>query len=151
MNKKLWLLLLLAVLGIGSYAGAYFLRTEKTFSLLHHDHAGLLWLKHEFHLTETQFDRIKSLHTDYVPRCEVMCGEIRESRAQLERAIRSNSFLSPEVTAALERSDRVKSQCERAMLDHIYAVSRNMNPDDGKRFVEMMTRHMLQQAQAGEM
>lgn len=149
--KKYWLILLIALLGIASYATAYFLRTEKAYSLLHHEQSGLTWLKEEFHLTDIQFEKIKALHAAYVPRCEIMCREIRESRQQLDQAIRSSGSLSPEVIAALDRSDRVKAQCEREMLEHIYSVSQNMNPDQGKRFLEMMTKHMLLQAQAGEM
>lgn len=152
MNKKLWLILLIILgLGVASYAAAYFLRTEKVHSLLCHDQQGLLWLKEEYHLSDVQFEEVEALHKAYMPRCEAMCREIREARQQLEQAIHTNASVSPEVVAALEHSNRIRGECEQATLEHIYAVSQNMNPTDGKRFVETMTKHLLLQAQAGEM
>ena len=151
MNKKLWLILLILGLGVASYAAAYFLRTEEIHSLLCHDQQELLWLKEEFHLSDVQFEKVKALHKEYIPRCEKMCTEIREARQQLEQAIRTHDSVSPEVIAALERSNKIRSECEQATLEHIYAVSQNMSPSEGKRFVERMTKHMLLQAQAGEM
>ncbi len=150
MNKKLWLILFILGLGVASYAGTYFLRTEKIHSLLCHDQQELLWLKEEFHLNDAQFEKVKTLHKIYIPRCEVMCAEIKKSRQQLEQAINTNASISPELIAVLERLNQIRSTCERATLEHIYAVSQNMNPSDGKRFVEMMIRHMLLQ-QAGGM
>lgn len=149
--RKSWLILFIAFLGVASYAVAYFSRTEKAYFLLHHEQSSLVWLKEEFQLTDTQFEKIKKLHAAYVPRCEEMCRNVRESRQQLDEAVRASNGLSPEVTTALEHLNAVRSQCEIEMLGHIYAVSQNMNPDQGKRFLEMMTKHMLPQAQAGEM
>lgn len=151
MNKKLWLILLILGLGVASYAAAYFLRTEKIHSLLCRDQQELLWLKEEFHLSGPQFEKVKELHKAFLPRCEAMCAEIKESHQQLEQAINTNASLSPEVIAALERSNKIRSECEQATLEHIYAVSQNMSPSEGKRFVEIMTKHLLLQAQAGEM
>jgi hypothetical protein len=67
-----------------------------------------------------------------------MCERIRQANARLEAVIGHNRALTPAVEAAMEESAQVRQECALDMLAHVYAVSAEMLPDEGRRFVEAM-------------
>jgi 3-methyladenine DNA glycosylase Tag len=38
----------------------------------------------------------------------------------------------------------VQAECRRALLAHVYAVSAEMPPDDGARYLKMMTARIVE-------
>src|SRR5438876_754399 len=74
------------------------------------------WLRREFQLTDAQFARIKQLHDDYRPRCDLMCERIAEANTKLNQLIESNNAVTPEVEAALKESAAQQEYCRRQML-----------------------------------
>ena len=143
MNRKTGLILLIVALGFSGYGASYYLATHHNREMLCGDPIGLVWLKTEYHLSDLQFEKVRALHEAYLPRCTELCSEIRESNLQLQQAVNSSPSLSPEVAAAVERYDKARSACRKAMLEHIYAVSHEMEPAEGRRFVETVSKRVF--------
>lgn len=98
----------------------------------------LEWLRREFHLSEDQFRRIASLHAGYQPTCAELCRRISEQNRRLQAAALGTNQLSPEVAALVAETGQVRDQCRAAMLAHLYAVAREMPPEEGRRYLGMM-------------
>ncbi|MDD5260910.1 MAG: periplasmic heavy metal sensor [Methylacidiphilales bacterium] len=143
MNRKTGLVLLVVLLAVAGYVAAYFLRVQGACPYGHDDPSGLAWMRKEFHVTDAQFGKIAALHKAYKPLCDERCRRARDAELELQQFIDANTGLTPELTAAFDRSCQVREECRRGMMEHIYAVSREMEPSQGRRFVEIMSRHML--------
>lgn len=102
------------------------------------------WLRHEFNLSDAQFARISEMHTAYRPKCDAMCAKISEANSQLDSLIESQKAVTPEIEAALKRCAAVQEECRRAMLGHAYAVSNEMNPGNGARYLKMVKARVIQ-------
>ena len=92
-------------------------------------------MRQEYHLTEAQFNEIASLHAAYMPRCMEMCKKIDEKTALLERLLLATNAVTPEIKQALAETARVRQECQTAMLEHFYEVSRVMPPGQGPRYL----------------
>ncbi len=151
MSRKTGLALLFVLLAVAGYATTYFLRLQSACPYGHDDPSGLQWLRKEFHVTDVQFEKIKALHKAYRPICDERCSRVRDAELELQQYIDANTDMTPELSAAFDRTSQVREECRRGMLEHIYAVSREMEPSEGRRFVEVMSRHMLFSAQGTQM
>jgi hypothetical protein len=105
---------------------------------------GLIWLRHEFHLTDAEFQRIKALHAAYAEKCDVMCQQIMSANAALDAAISKNEGVTPEVQQALAEVSRVQQDCQQSMLAHMYEVSARMDPNSAERYLRMMKQKIIQ-------
>lgn len=104
---------------------------------------GLLWLKTEFHLSEAEYERIRSLHEAYLPGCQQRCLEIARVRKELFVLIQKNRTVTPEVKAKLEESAALRARCGELMLAHFYDVAATMPPQAASRYLEWVTRETL--------
>jgi hypothetical protein len=68
-----------------------------------------------------------------------MCEALRASEARVTRLIPAENRMTPEVTAALNRSNEIVLECQHRMLEHFYAVAGEMPPAAGKRYLSLMT------------
>jgi len=98
----------------------------------------LTWLRGEFHLNEQQFQKIKALHDSYMLQCAKMCQAIAESNNRLDVLISAHHEVTPEIVTAIKNSSQVQNECQTSMLEYFYSVSREMNPEDGKKYLEEM-------------
>ena len=104
-----------------------------------HPDFGMIWLQQEYHLNATQYARIAQMHDDYRPTCEAMCRRVAEANGKLNGLIGASPTVTPEIEAALKEWSLLQNECRVAMLRHVYAVSAEMNPEDGKRYLRMAT------------
>lgn len=138
MKKLPLLLLLLAItfaLGIGAYA-------MSRHCLMPQDNSGraeLEWLRREYKLTDAQYARIYTLHHEYKPICDNFCKVIDVKRQEIESLIRQNKQVSPELIVAMRDEALLRSSCRQTMLAHVYAVSQAMSPEQGQRYLDMMS------------
>jgi hypothetical protein len=102
------------------------------------------WLRREYHLSDAQFARIRQLHREYAPKCNLMCEKIAKANARLDQLIPANRTYTPEVEAAMTECLAVQSECRQALLAHVYAVSAEMAPTDGARYLEMMKSRIVE-------
>ena len=99
----------------------------------------LRWLQREFALSDGAVLRIAELHRRYTAECEPMCEALRASDAEVTRLISSGKNVTAEMTAALNRSNKIVVECQYRMLEHFYAVAAEMPPAAGKRYLSLMT------------
>lgn len=134
------------VLATVAYAIYYEAMTRPTKALLSKPESKLEWLRREFDLTDAQFARITAMHDEYGPVCGEMCRRIVEANSKLEALIVASRELTPELDVALRDAAQVRQDCNAAMLRHVYMVAAEMSPEQGKRYLAMMTARMTQPA-----
>lgn len=144
MKKSVFILLLAVASAFGGYWIYYGCATMPGRAMLTQPGGEMEWLRREYHLTDAQFARIQEKHREYTPKCDVMCGKIAKANARLDQLIGANKAVTPEVAAALKVSAAVQEECHQAMLGHIYAVSAEMSPEDGARYLQMMKGRIIQ-------
>ena len=146
-NFRRWLLVIILVglvAAVGAFLVCTYLATQPMRDISAAPDAGLLWLRHEFNLTDAQFAQIKSLHEKYSGRCDAMCQEIMRVNARLDNLISADHEVTPELSSAMEQAALVQANCRTAMLAHIYEVAANMEPTQGARYVRMMKGMIIQ-------
>jgi len=102
--------------GLIAYTCFYLRATYPQRSLEQSSHPELAWLKAEYHLTDAQFAAVVRLHDAYSPKCAEMCRRIDEQNAKVQRLLAATNT-------------------ETAMLQHFYETSRQMSPEQGKRYL----------------
>jgi hypothetical protein len=143
MKVALVIAIALAV-SLGGYVAYYRCATAPTREMLSRADGEMEWLRDEYHLSDAQFGRIRQMHADYAPKCDVMCEKIANANARLNQLIKANKTFTPELDAAMTECVAVQSECRRALLRHIYEVSAQMSPEDGARYVQMMTARIVE-------
>ncbi|MEA3208830.1 MAG: hypothetical protein QOE70_1887 [Chthoniobacter sp.] len=144
MRKGLLIIVLAGAAAIGGYGTYYRCATAPTHAMLARPDGGMEWLRHEYHLGDAPFSRIQQLHQEYAPRCDLMCEKIAKANARLAQLIKVNKTFSPEVDAAMKECVAVQAECRRALLEHVYVVSAEMSPEDGARYLQMMTARIVE-------
>lgn len=144
MKKNLLLVAAALLTGVLTYALLLRTATQEHHTLLQRSDGEMEWLRKEFKLTEAQFIRIKTLHENYEPICMQLCAKVSQANERLEKNVQDSRAVTPEVADALKTSMVVQEECRKAMLGHIYAVSQEMSPDQGARYLRMMLPHIVQ-------
>jgi hypothetical protein len=106
----------------------------------------LEWLRREFHLNDSQFQKIEALQSTYAPVCDEMCQRIMEANSKLDRLLSENREVTPELEAAIKEAGSVQADCHKQMLAHIYRVSAQMNSADSQNYLRLMKSRVIQTA-----
>ena len=154
MKKPLWLaalILLAAVLaGALAFVGAYRATLGPECCRNHPSAQQLGWLRQEYHLSASQFERIAQWHADYAPQCAERCRRIGIQRARLSALIQEARTPTPEVVEALQKTAALEAECRQATLAHIYAVAAEMPPEEGRRYVAAMAASIVAPGRPGK-
>ncbi|MEI8234585.1 MAG: periplasmic heavy metal sensor [Verrucomicrobiota bacterium] len=143
MQRPLLFLLATLAAALAGYGIAYEAATRPAKAMLSAPDCGMAWLRQEYHLTPAQFAKVEQMHADYRPTCAWMCQRIAESREKVDALIAANPAVTPETEAALREWALLQNECRVAMLRHVYAVSAEMSPADGKRYVAMAAARLV--------
>ena len=146
MKKALIIITMAVAVAIAGYAISYRCATASAASMLTKPGGEMEWLKCEYHLSDAQFARIQQLHRQYAPKCDLMCEKISKANDRLDQLVNSNRTVTPEVTAAMKECLAAQAECREAMLGHVYAVSAEMSPEDGARYLQMMKARIVEPA-----
>jgi hypothetical protein len=157
MNRGIALLLATVAISFAAFWCSYQLSTRPTKALLAQQDCGMEWLQKEYRLSEAQFARIEKLHEAYRPACARRCGQVAAAHAKVRELTASSVAMTPEIEAALKEWTLLENDCRLAMLKHVYAVSAEMSPEEGCRYLKMATAsivgdghdHAAMMAQAG--
>jgi len=134
--KKGALILELGLLAAAAaYGCIYFVCMSPVRSLQQSDKPELAWLKEEFKLSDAEFKRVSELHAAYLPQCRDMCREIDAQNVKLQTLLSGATNMTPEITAALTETARLRSECQSMMLRHFFQVSQTMPPEEGRRYL----------------
>lgn len=68
-----------------------------------------------------------------------MCDEINASDAEVRRLVLANRTLTADLETALDRSSSTVAMCRRRMVEHFYAIAREMPDDEAQRYLTMMS------------
>lgn len=137
MNRLASFLLLVVAVAATAYGVTYYLNTRQT-------EDQWTWLRREFHLTATQFARIKALHAAYQPVCANHCSRIMAVQKRLAELEQAGAKDSPGYAKAQQEWDAVKHECNEATLQHLHRVAAEMNSDQGRRYLALMVPHITQ-------
>jgi hypothetical protein len=144
--KRPWFILvgglLLALL---AYGASYHFGTSTSSSccLLNSKTPELAWLQKEFHLSDAEFARIQKLHETYQAGCAERCERIDFKNAELSKLLAQTNVVTQKIENALQEAAQLRTACQKAMLDHFYAVSQTMPPEQGKRYLAWVTERTL--------
>lgn len=146
MKKAFIVLFVAASAAFAGYSISYHCATAPAAAMLTKPGGEMEWLKCEYHLTDAQFARIQQLHQDYAPTCDLMCEKITKANNRLDELVSTNRTVTPEVAAAMKECLAAQADCRQAMLGHVYAVSAEMAPQDGARYLQMMKARIVEPA-----
>lgn len=99
----------------------------------------LRWLQREFAVSDDAMRRIAQLHRRYTAECAPMCEALHASDEQISRLLAKGQGMTPELDAAMKRSNGIVAECQRRMLGHFYAVAKEMPRAAGERYLALMT------------
>ena len=142
--KRAFLILLVTVaVSLAGYFVCYEVATRPAKALLEDPQCGMHWLREEYHLTDAQFARIGQLHEAYRPTCARMCSRVAVAHARVNELILANRTMTAETQAALKEWALLQNECSQAMLQHVYAVSAEMPPEQGQRYLKMAAARIV--------
>lgn len=134
-------LLLLVVAFVSGLAAFYFMRSYKLADrggVMLDSMPELAWVRTELKLTDEQFAKVSQLHADYRPRCEEMCRQIAEARADLEAIALKSREVGPDLQAAIRQHAETRERCRQAMFRHMYDTAAVLDEDQAARYLETM-------------
>ena len=134
--KRAAVILVLGLIGAAvAYCALYFRNTSEHRALMHSAAPELAWLKHEFQINDAEFQRITELHQGYKPRCEEMCRRIAEKKSEMRQLLAAGETNSSALEQKLAEASALRLQCQTSMLQHFLSVSRQMPPEQGRRYL----------------
>lgn len=117
------------------YAGVYHFATAEHCEMVKSPAPELAWLKQEFHLSDLEYQRISRMHDEYLRACAERCRLIDSKNEQLSHLLSQSNALTPEVEQLLNEAGQLRADCQKAMIQHFFEVSRTMPPEQGKRYL----------------
>jgi hypothetical protein len=139
MNRSLAILIGALALGAAIFAGSFFCARHTTMSCCEQPADDLNWLRLEFHLSDADMARIRTMHEGYLPQCGEMCAKIAAAKRELA-ALANNSA---EALAKQNEIAALRTRCQSNMLAHFVAVSQAMPPAQGARYLAEMKKLTL--------
>ncbi|TAK96384.1 MAG: periplasmic heavy metal sensor [Verrucomicrobia bacterium] len=127
----------------GLFAAAYFVSRQVCAGCCQNAKDDLAWLRQEFHLSDGEMARVRTLHEGYLPKCAEMCEEIAAKKRELQTALTGSTNVTAEATRMISELAALRAQCQTQMLEHFAEVSRAMPAEQGKRYLAEMQRLTL--------
>lgn len=128
---------------VAGYCVLYYRGTSEHRRMLECPVPELAWLKKEFKLGDAEFERIARLHEGYMPRCAEICRRIAEKNSELQRLIAGTNVDKAAVEQKLRQAGDLRVQCQQNMFNHFLEVSRQMPPEQGRRYLQWVQRRTL--------
>jgi hypothetical protein len=128
------------LIALGSGTGAFTWRAVRSSADSAVPEPELRWLQREFSLSDDVALRIAELHRTYTAECEPMCSALQASEAETGRLFLSGKEMTAELAAALRRSNTMTAQCQHRMIEHFYAVAREMPAPARERYLALMVQ-----------
>ena len=143
MRRSLTLVIAMLLAGVAIAGGSYLLGCRICARQLVDSGDDLSWLRREFHLSDSEMQRIRQLHDGYLPKCHENCARIAAKKQELQAALDHAQVMTPEAQQKLAEVAALRAQCQANMLGHFYEVSQAMPPEQGRRYLAEMQRLTL--------
>lgn len=131
------------LLGAAGYAISFFVGSAPCRDLHRHANPELAWLQREFQISDAEMNRITLLHREYAVDCMERCRIIDEKNDALKQLLEEANGVTPGVAQALQEAALLRAECQQAMLQHFFQVSRTMPPDQSKRYLSWVIGRTL--------
>ncbi len=151
MKRLVTILFLGLALGGLAGTGVYLARTTPERAMLCCPKPEQAWLQHEFQLTDAQFARVQKLETQYQAECQERCRRVNSTNDLVRRQFTSHAASTPELERLLACAAQLRADCQLRMLEYCYAVSREMPPDQGQRYLNWVCDQVLTMPRDGTM
>ncbi|MDF1754521.1 MAG: periplasmic heavy metal sensor [Verrucomicrobiales bacterium] len=103
----------------------------------------LIWLKREYSLSADQFEKIQALHNRHDVECKELCRALSATQKGLQAVIITEPLGSASVQSALASWRDQQAVSQDSILKHMMDVSREMDPEQGKRYRENVFRSLI--------
>jgi hypothetical protein len=143
MRRSLVILLAILLAGVAIAGASYLLGCRICARQLAGSGDDLAWLRREFHLSDSEMQRIRQLHDGYLPKCHENCARIVAKKQELQAALDHAQGMTPEAQQKLAEVAALRAQCQANMLGHFYEVSQAMPAEQGRRYLAEMQRLTL--------
>ena len=143
MRRSLLILLAVLLAGAAIAGTSYLLARRICLRQLAPTGNDLAWLRDEFHLSDTEMQRIRPLHEGYLPKCRENCARIAAKKQELQTALDKAQGMTSEAQQKLAEVAALRTQCQSNMLAHFFEVSRAMPAEQGRRYLAEMQRLTL--------
>lgn len=143
MRKPLVILVGALVLGALLFGGAFYCAHFVCVQKLATSTDDLDWLRLEFHLSDAELARVRTLHEGYLPLCEANCDSIAAKNRELAQAVAAGTHTTATLDQLRGEVAALRTKCQGEMLAHFEEVSRAMAPEQGRRYLAEMKRLVL--------
>jgi hypothetical protein len=142
--KRPWLIVIGGlVLALLAYTAAYFAGSAASCCMTRSPAPELAWLQKEFRLSDPEFNRVQELHEAYMSNCAERCRLIDAKNAELQKLLGETNSVTPQIETTLRDAAQLRADCQKAMLQHFFEVSRTMPPEQGRRYLAWVTARTL--------
>ena len=155
MKRGLLILVVAVLLGVGMYFGSQQLLKPcacADTTQMPVENGSLLpeleWLRLSLHLTDPQFAKVQALHLAYQPRCEELCHRVQRSDRALTECASCSLAVTEEVVKLLRERADLTQECQRAMLQHVYATAACLEPAQARNYLKIVLPHVLGMARS---
>jgi len=101
------------------------------------------WFRMEFHLSDADMVKVRTLHDGYLPICEKNCQAIAAKKRQLAKSIAAGTNSTETIDGLRAQVAELRHKCQTEMLAHFREVSLAMPPEQGQRYLAEMKRITL--------
>jgi Spy/CpxP family protein refolding chaperone len=143
MKRAALILFVGLVAAIAGYCTLYYCGTRPQRQMLESPTPELAWLKKEFNLGDAEFARVAELHEGYMPRCAELCRQIAKRNSELQQLLGGTNVDAKVVEQKLKEAGDLRVQCQQNMFNHFLEVSRQMPPEQGKRYLQWVQQRTL--------
>jgi Spy/CpxP family protein refolding chaperone len=142
--KRAALILVVGLLAaVAGYCTLYYCGTKQRREMMESPAPELAWLKNEFKLGDAEIKRITELHEGYIPRCTELCRQIAKKNSELQQLLGGTNVDAKVVEQKLKEAGDLRVQCQQNMFNHFLEVSRQMPPEQSKRYLQWVQQRTL--------
>lgn len=138
-NLLITLVLSLAAIAIGAWAGARIFGPEPPAPSLHE------FVHDELDLSPAQEARLESLERDFAVRRRAREAELRAANAALAAAIQAQHTYSPQVQAAVERFHHAMGELQKETILHVLDMRKVLTPAQAARYDERISKALTEE------
>ena len=131
------------LLGMLAGAGIYRHQTATERALWCCKNPEMAWLQHEFQMTDGQLNQVETLDASYQASCADVCRRIQATNELVRLEFTSQATNSLKLEHLLAGAAQVREECQLNMLKYCQAVSREMPPQQGKRYLQWVCDRVL--------
>lgn len=125
------------------YTGVYRFVTSDADQAMTADRPELEWLRREYQVTDEQFAEIRHRHDAHDVICKQLCFGLVEAQKRLDTTIAASPKMGVAVADALKAWSQQREICRQSAIEHMYAISSVMDPEQASRYRERIYRELI--------